>query len=555
MPPESLPIAWPACRPSYRAAVVCRLTALAPWAASLLAGGLLALAAPPHDLWPLGLVGLMPLWLAIRAVRPGVAFMLAWLAGVTALMLATPWWLGLLKDFARLGLAPSLGLMLVASAYQALVFGAWAGVLRLLQIRYRVNPLLAGPLLFAALESSLPFFFKMYLAITVWRAWPLTQAAEVGGPAAVSALLVLANLVLAELLLSRWRRLPVTSSVTIGAALFGLIVAGGFLRAAQVAALRTKAPVMQVGLIQPNFGVLSAQERQMHGDRYVKALQQTTAALAKAGAELIVWPESAWPYPLDRGLKHDFPAGHPWTLRQGFGGRLLFGTLSRTMGELPVYNSAVLLDQEGAMAGRYDKNTLLPFGEYIPLADFFPATAGRLRETMDHWPAITEGSSPPLLKDGVLRLGIAICSEDLAPRMPSADGEQAPNLLISLASNAWFGTSGAPLQHLALASFRAIEARRDLVRATNTGVSALVDPLGRVLAEGPLAVAGGDRSAVPLTMMADARLLEASAWPPLLRLAFPFCCALLVAGAALRKKISRTKPHSINPGQRSDASL
>ena len=203
------------------------MAALAPWAASLLSGGLLALAAPPLDLWPLALVALMPLWLAIRSARPGRACLLAWLAGTTAYLLATPWWPGLLADFARLSLLPSLGVMLLVALYQALVLAVWAGAVRLLQLRSGVSPLYSGPLLFAALEAVLPFFFKMHLAITVWRAWPLTQVAELGGPAAVSGLLILTNLVAAEWLVSRRQRRSVPRGVVaIGTTLFVLLVAG-----------------------------------------------------------------------------------------------------------------------------------------------------------------------------------------------------------------------------------------------------------------------------------------------------------------------------------------
>lgn len=350
MPSESLPIAWPGCRP-WCPESTGRLAKLAPWAASLVAGVLLALAAPPHDLWPLALAGLALLWLVVRTARPLQAFLLAWLAGSVAFAVACPWWFDLLQGFARLSPAASLGLMLAICAYQALVFGVWASGVRLLELRCRLHPCLSGPLLFAGLEAAQPFFFKMHLAILIWRAWPLTQVAELGGPPAVSALLVLIGLLLAELGLTLGTRQPLGRGLRLGALLLFLALAGGLMRAAWLYQLRQSAPALKVGLVQPNFGILSRQERQVNGDRYVKILQQSTATLAKAGAGLIIWPESAWPYPLDRGLRQDFPNGHPWTLRHGFGGRLLFGSLSRNPGLSQVYNSALLLDRSGAVAG------------------------------------------------------------------------------------------------------------------------------------------------------------------------------------------------------------
>ena len=97
------------------------------------------------------------------------------------------------------------------------------------------------------------------------------------------------------------------------------------------------------------------------------------------GAQLVVWPESAFPFLFDRAQTQIYPTGHPWDVRGRYRGKLLFGALSHPFGAAHVFNSAVLVGDDGAVRGTYDKVRLVVFGEYIPMRDRFPAWAARLR--------------------------------------------------------------------------------------------------------------------------------------------------------------------------------
>jgi apolipoprotein N-acyltransferase len=288
---------------------------------------------------------------------------------------------------------------------------------------------------------------------------------------------------------------------------------------------------LQVGILQPNFGIVPMEERKRHGEKYIRTLRQATHELGRQGADLIIWPESAWPFLFDRQMAKEFPAAHPWALRPGVGGRLLFGSLSHTFGGNIVYNSAVLVSDSGLIAGRYDKGQLVPFAEFVPLADRYPNWAKEVRKKTPLWPAITAGHGPQLLVDRELRIGPLICSEDIDPTYAHRLAKQQPNLLVSMASDAWFGDSGGASQHLALAAFRAIETRRDFVRATNTGVSAIIDALGRVRLRGPLyeITENGQQPPAPLT--GEIRLLDITGFAPWIARFVPLLCLLGLACA------------------------
>ncbi len=499
---------------------------------------LLVLALPPRNLWPLGLVALVPLALAIRAVTPSRAFFLGWLCGFVVNVGGFRWLLPVLSHFGHVSMPTRVLILLVASFYQGAVFALWAGLARLLEHRRGVPMIVAAPLAVAVAEALLPFVFPWHLAIVVWRAWPLLQVAEIGGPPGVSALIVLISFVVASWSAALWSRSPAARATVRGALVAAAVLALGLVRAGQVARIRNAAPHIKVGVVQPNGGLLTAEERKHNGEHHLQVLTSATTELGKRGAELVVWPESSFPFLFDRDLGREYPPGHPWQLRRDYGGALLFGALTHSFGGSTVNNSAVLVAGDGTLSGIYDKTELLAFGEYVPLADRYPKWAEDVRARLPDSPDIDPGNGPRTLESGSLRIGPLICYEDILPQYVNVLMRGRPNLLVTLANHAWFGETEAPYQALALATLRSVETRRDLVRATLTGVSSIGDALGRVRSETGL----HENPSPPATLLGDVALMDTFALGPYSSPLFPVLCGIALAVLAIRGRRAADEP-------------
>ncbi len=144
-----------------------------------------------------------------------------------------------------------------------------------------------------------------------------------------------------------------------------------------------------------------------------------------------------------------------------------------------VYNSAILLDKGGEVLGAYDKTYLLAFGEYVPLADWWPGVYKMIPSASE----FTPGDKIEAFTLGEHRLGIMICYEDILPNFGRQMAKVDPHVLINITNDAWFGKTSEPYLHLALATFRSVETRKWLLRSTNTGVTAFVDANGRIVAQ------------------------------------------------------------------------
>jgi len=161
------------------------------------------------------------------------------------------------------------------------------------------------------------------------------------------------------------------------------------------------------------------------------------------------------------------------------GAHLLVGSPAYEPGpqERRYYNSAYLIAPDGAVHGRYDKVHLVPFGEYVPLKRWLPFLGKLVAQVGD----FTRGRIGATVSVKEAPMGVLICYESIFPYISRAAVLNGAELLVNITNDAWYGRSSAPYQHFSLAVFRAVENRRGLVRAANTGISGFIDPVGRVL--------------------------------------------------------------------------
>jgi apolipoprotein N-acyltransferase len=284
--------------------------------------------------------------------------------------------------------------------------------------------------------------------------------------------LVAANLGVAELIMARSSadRRVLVAAVAVPA----IAAVYGYLRLRSVDATAAAAAPVKVGIIQGNQPLLGR-----HNALGVHLAR--TAVLREEGVDLVVWSEGA-------SSRADRETSDYGEVRRAYANRLrvptiVGGLLARVAGGRPVYfNTALMADKDGSIKGRYDKQYLLAFGEYIPLADTVKSIFGvDLYAVSPNSGHFSEGTSLDPLPFGDHRISALICYEDILPGFVNRMVRHAdPDLLVNLTNDAWFGDSTEPWIHLALAELRAVEHRRYLIRATNSGVSALIDPVGRV---------------------------------------------------------------------------
>lgn len=222
------------------------------------------------------------------------------------------------------------------------------------------------------------------------------------------------------------------------------------------------------------------------------ALYETlTRAAASAGAEIIVWPETAVPLPIeyDAGI-----VGRLSDLAREVDASLIIGAVGADFSptsDSPTawYDSAFAIEPDGRFVARYDKTKLVPFGEYVPLR----ALLGRFIHALARGSAsldVTPGRAPVALQldvsgrggaqAGSVRLGVPICYELLFPELVRHFVADGAELLVAITNDAWYGRTGAPDQFLDITAMRAAENGIAVVRAANTGFSAIIDARGRV---------------------------------------------------------------------------
>ncbi|WP_029910265.1 apolipoprotein N-acyltransferase [Caulobacter sp. UNC358MFTsu5.1] len=450
---------------------------------ALLAGLAAALAHPPFGVLP-GLLGYaVLLWLldTIDGPRPlRSAFLRGWLMGLSYFALST-WWIAeaFMVDAANQGWMAPFAVAAMAAG-MALFWGLGALLYRLIRPA-GVRRVLVFAGAFALLEWTRGHIltgFPWNLPGETWRAGSaVSQFAGVVGAYGLTWITLAIAAVPAVWRDGKRGRIAVGAAVV---ALVGLFVGGSLALSRPPSA---PGPALTVRVVQADI----PQESKWDAQRFAQIVQAYVSLTAKpyAGkpADIVVWPEGALPLAIN-----DYMVPGSW-VRQDIVAALRPGQLMLLGGyryegppDKPVYyNSLVALRRTAddvVVVGIYDKHRLVPFGEYLP-ADALMTRIGF--KSMAHLgDGFATGPKPaPLRVAPDLLVQPLICYESLFPRL--AKPVPGVRAIVNVSNDAWFGVTSGPLQHLNLASYRAIETGLPLIRATPTGVSALIDARGRIL--------------------------------------------------------------------------
>jgi apolipoprotein N-acyltransferase len=308
---------------------------------------------------------------------------------------------------------------------------------------------------------------------------PVAQLASVLGVYGLSALVAFVNTVIAYALLTAGRaRVRVVAGAV---ALLAAIALWGSWRVAD-GSLTREGTAIRVGLVQGNIAQTDkwnpAQTR-----RIFTTYIGMTRDVARRGAQYVIWPESSTPFSFESDALGEQAMRD---LAREVRVPILFGSDQVVGDPTPGhYNAAFQLAPDGQTAAVYRKIHLVPFGEFVPLADWltiFPP----LVQTLAGFAPFTPGDAMVMLPIGSHVTSTAICYEVVYPSLVRQAVLSGSELLTTITNDAWYGQSSAPFQHFAMASMRAIEQGRYLARAANTGISGIVDPYGRVVARSAL---------------------------------------------------------------------
>ena len=452
---------------------------------SLISSAALAVAFPKVSIGFLAWVAFVPLYFAIDGARLRRVFWLTWLQQLVFLIFTLYWfWIPLHIDGHK-PVAIAAGVIVFVSAAEAL-FGA-ASVLsaEFVSRRLSVSRLISYPIAWAALEWVRSFFPVGFpwnpLGDAVFREIPVIQVAEFIGVFGLSALIIFVNVALWEIAAAAIARKRSTQTVAALGIVIASLVGFGLLRMRELEQMPA-AGHLTVAMIQGNIPQSEKWDQSKLPPTF-KIYSDATEAAARSRPDLIIWPETASDFvfqPVNAypwALRTDAPY---WTRLTALAARIrvpiLFGAPALDIGrDTKTRNRAYLLGADGRVRGYYDKIELVPVGEYVP-APLKRFVKRMVEAPTDFFP----GDRQTIFNVGTARIGVLICYESIFPYLSQRVAHAGANVLVNITNDAWYGRSSAPYQLLAMTVMRAVENRTPIVRVANSGISAIITPVGRI---------------------------------------------------------------------------
>ena len=444
---------------------------------AMVSGALIALSFPTAGLSLLAWIALIPLLISLERVSLRQAFRLGFTCGLTAYAIILYWINIVLTRYGHLPWAVSITLHLVLAAWLALFYGLATLIARHGESA-GIKQVFTLPLAWVALDFFRSFLLSGFpwamLGHSQYRILPLIQIADLTGVYGITLLIVLTNVVLYRVLRAvsgAGVPYPVKSALVL-LLLFTATLFYGFNRLNG----RDPAPgsTLRVALIQGNIDQ-DVKWSPDYQEQTMAIYERLTREAARGGVDLVVWPESAVPF-----FFQDQPrqADRIRTLAREINAFILFGSPAHELrNDKNTYlNSAFVVAPSGETVARGDKLHLVPFGEYVPLKRLLPFVNKLVEGIGDFSP----GEHAVPLDVGRTRAGLLVCYEGIFPEIAREYVRNGARILVNITNDAWYGRSSAPFQHFSIAVFRAVETRTPLIRAANTGITAIIDQNGHI---------------------------------------------------------------------------
>jgi len=426
---------------------------------------MLILIFPKFDLYLLAYVALVPLLVSIKRARSYLEAVLYGAISGVIFFGGVLFWVNTLSKWA--GAWAFLAWMSLAVS-QALFVAAFAGISKHFSGKYPKLNLILVPLIWTAIEwirSLGPYGVTGGgLGYSQTGFLPVLQIASIAGVYGISFLIVLFNEAVAETIVEkRSRDLGIAVLILAIALVFGYF---------KVATFKESGKAVNIAVIQANISQ-DVKLDYRFASEIVSVHESMSKTALSSKPDIVIWPETAvTTYLFESGsmlfkLQDLIAASNAY---------YLIGTPYRQLDK--IYNSVVAFSKKGQVIGRYDKERLVPFGEYLPLRPFFYRL---LQENPLFSEDYNSNPKPELIDLDGVKAGVVICFESTFPYLVRDKVKKGAQFILVTTNDAWFFDSAALYQHIQAAQMRAVENGKYVVQAANTGISAIIDPTGRVL--------------------------------------------------------------------------
>jgi apolipoprotein N-acyltransferase len=466
------------------------------WLLILLSAVLQILIFPLPNLYMLCWVAITPLLIALLRARqpqtlqlragikllpasPLQAFLLAYACGILWYAGTCYWIYSVMHQYGGVNTPFGIGILILFCLYLAIYHGVFGLLVSLLTGSgpFNLRALLLSPVVWVAVElarTRITGFPWGLLGTTQVDNILLARIASITGVYGLSFEIMLVNAALAAaFLVQREKR---------NRLLLATVIAALVLQVGRWIPVSANLADHSAVLVQANAPILESSDwTKQYFDDTLRDLTQIS--LGQPHPDLVVWPESPAPFYASDPLFRDAVSkvarqSNAWLLAGNIGTRNAGATPEQAT---EVYNSASLVSPNGQWVSRYDKVHLVPFGEYVPFKQIFSFAGGLTREVGD----FSRGTSRAPLDAGGTKLGVFVCYESIFPDEIRQFANNGALVLVNISNDGWYGDSGAYSQHLKQSRMRAVENDRWLLLDTNTGLTAAIDPNGRIVASAP----------------------------------------------------------------------
>lgn len=462
---------------------------IAVYVPSIISGILIALSFPVFNLYFLAWAAFVPLLVSLWGESGRQGFVRGYVFGLVYFFGTLYWIYHSINFYGGVSFPASISIVLLLCAYLSLYPALFAGIFAAMVRKTRLPALLIAPVIWVSLEFvrsyALTGFPWSSIGYSQYTFLHMIQISDITGIYGISFLVLAVNGAIADLFLlkKRVQDMPLFPSSSIYASLSVLLVvlAATFLYGSWRLGQNRDGHMIRVSVVQGDI----EQDRKWdpaYQNEVLNAYFTLSRKAAESSPQLIVWPETALPFFFDYDRAN---TERLLNFDKGLGSDLLFGTVlvkQRSGEKVLLSNSAVLLDKEGKTVYEYDKIHLVPFGEYVPLKSILFFVNKVAAGIGDYVP----GTKYLKAKTDFGSFATLICYEVIFPGLVRKFYTDGGDFIVNITNDAWFGDTAGPHQHFSMAVFRAVENRKPLIRAANTGISGIIDSSGRILYSTPI---------------------------------------------------------------------